>query len=88
MYEVLLSKQVQKFLDSLSDVFLFSPQKKFHFTLFFMFPLFCHSCGTSLRVDAGISLLILCNYFSLLTTKIDSGICSKTRKTGMTILIA
>ena len=39
----------------------------------------------------GIVVIILVekiHEFSLLNLKIDSGICSKTRKTGMTILIA
>lgn len=37
--------------------------------------IYCHSCGTSLRVDAGISHR---------DAELDSGIYSNTHKTGMT----
>ena len=48
----------------------------------------CHSCVVSLRADAGISIFKLDEILSIVSRFeiIDSGIWSKTPKTGMTSL--
>ncbi len=46
----------------------------------------CHSCEASLRADTGNQSSDSAKLISKHNVKSDSGICSKTLKTGMTVL--